>query len=232
MTYSIYKITNKVNKKIYIGLTKGFVENRLVSHFRNARCKTNMRIRLHQAIRKHGEEFFRIKTLKTFDTLAEAMECEIKLIAKYNARDYAIGYNMAFGGGIVTRTKDGQARLTKAIRKRVKKMTVEQRCAMTAKANKAKRGMTESDASRERKSKAQVIRWENTSEKDKQRMYLKRSENTSKSAKRRQVTPMQKAFSPVRQKGYQHPKVKCPHCGKIGGINAMPRFHFDRCNSL
>jgi phage FluMu protein Com len=30
-------------------------------------------------------------------------------------------------------------------------------------------------------------------------------------------------------KGRKHIKVKCPHCDKIGGITAMPRWHFDRC---
>jgi hypothetical protein len=25
------------------------------------------------------------------------------------------------------------------------------------------------------------------------------------------------------------PLVKCPNCGKIGGCNVMPRYHFDNC---
>ena len=29
--------------------------------------------------------------------------------------------------------------------------------------------------------------------------------------------------------GYQHKKVECPKCGKIGGITAMKRHHFDKC---
>ena len=27
-------------------------------------------------------------------------------------------------------------------------------------------------------------------------------------------------------------EVECPHCGKIGGVNAMKRYHFDKCPSL
>lgn len=30
-------------------------------------------------------------------------------------------------------------------------------------------------------------------------------------------------------KGRKHKKVECPHCNKIGGITAMPRWHFDNC---
>lgn len=29
--------------------------------------------------------------------------------------------------------------------------------------------------------------------------------------------------------GRKHNKVECPHCGKIGGLTAMPRWHFDNC---
>lgn len=30
-------------------------------------------------------------------------------------------------------------------------------------------------------------------------------------------------------KGRVHPKIQCPHCSKIGGLTAMPRWHFDNC---
>ena len=29
--------------------------------------------------------------------------------------------------------------------------------------------------------------------------------------------------------GRKFEKVKCPHCDKVGGLTAMPRWHFDRC---
>lgn len=31
------------------------------------------------------------------------------------------------------------------------------------------------------------------------------------------------------QSGIPKPKTTCPHCNKTGGINSMPRFHFDNC---
>lgn len=30
-------------------------------------------------------------------------------------------------------------------------------------------------------------------------------------------------------KGRKHTKIQCPYCDKIGGITAMPRWHFDNC---
>jgi len=29
--------------------------------------------------------------------------------------------------------------------------------------------------------------------------------------------------------GTKRPQIKCPHCGKIGSDNTMPRWHFDNC---
>lgn len=31
--------------------------------------------------------------------------------------------------------------------------------------------------------------------------------------------------------GKKKERVVCPHCGKEGGVNVMPRFHFDNCKS-
>jgi len=33
-------------------------------------------------------------------------------------------------------------------------------------------------------------------------------------------------------KGKIKPTSQCPHCDKIGGINTMPRWHFDNCKEL
>ena len=32
--------------------------------------------------------------------------------------------------------------------------------------------------------------------------------------------------------GIPKPTTQCPHCGKIGGINTMPRWHFNNCKEL
>jgi hypothetical protein len=34
------------------------------------------------------------------------------------------------------------------------------------------------------------------------------------------------------QKGKAKPTSQCPHCGKVGGINTMPRWHFDNCKEI
>ncbi len=32
-----------------------------------------------------------------------------------------------------------------------------------------------------------------------------------------------------KNKGRIHTKVECPHCGKVGGVTIMKRWHFDNC---
>jgi hypothetical protein len=35
-----------------------------------------------------------------------------------------------------------------------------------------------------------------------------------------------------RMKDYEYRTVECPHCHKVGGVNNMNRYHFDKCKSL
>jgi len=56
MKIYLYKITNLVNGKIYIGKTKRKIDQRFATHCRNARRKSNMAIC--KAISKYGSENF------------------------------------------------------------------------------------------------------------------------------------------------------------------------------
>ena len=54
MDYIIYKLTNKINNKFYIGITSETLNHRWKGHCRKARFGSTSN--LHQAIRKYGEE--------------------------------------------------------------------------------------------------------------------------------------------------------------------------------
>ncbi|UGL60757.1 homing endonuclease [Staphylococcus phage vB_SauM-HM01] len=54
MEYHIYKITNKNNNKIYIGITSKTVQHRFKNHIRKA--KIGSTTNLHQSMMKHGKE--------------------------------------------------------------------------------------------------------------------------------------------------------------------------------
>lgn len=92
----IYKITNKVNGKVYIGQTRYTVEARWKQH-QHKQDKTYF----HNAIRKYGVDSFTVETLEECD-VELLNEREIFYISKYNTFDY--GYNLTIGG-------DGNKRL-------------------------------------------------------------------------------------------------------------------------
>jgi group I intron endonuclease len=93
----VYKITNRVNGKIYIGKWQGkSVERRWQIHCQTA--QSGRGFYLHNAIRKYGVEVFTIEVLATANTKEELSALERSLILEYKAVDPQIGYNLAKGG--------------------------------------------------------------------------------------------------------------------------------------
>lgn len=89
----IYKITNKINGKIYIGKTEQNIEERFKQHLRDARQKTKEIRPLYRAINKYGSDNFIIEVIE--ETLVPE-EREIYWINQLNA--YRNGYNATLGG--------------------------------------------------------------------------------------------------------------------------------------
>ena len=86
----IYKITNKVNGKSYIGQTRNSVEFRWRQHY-----KAHDNKYFHRAIDKYGKENFIVETLEECD-IADLDSREIYYIDKYDT--FNNGYNMTKGG--------------------------------------------------------------------------------------------------------------------------------------
>ena len=94
----IYKITNDINKKVYIGQTVKTVNYRFKQHLRTARnCYENKQTltHFHKAIIKYGAEHFFVETIEECDdSLLD--EREIYWIQYYNS--FLEGYNSTTGG--------------------------------------------------------------------------------------------------------------------------------------
>ena len=94
----IYKITNKVDGKIYVGQTKKTLEQRKKNH----RCRyisDNSSYHLYNAMRKYGWENFEFEVLDDTATTAEELDTlEMHYITVYNTLDQSVGYNMYNGG--------------------------------------------------------------------------------------------------------------------------------------
>ena len=76
----IYKITNLVNDKIYIGRTGNSVKTRLNAHIRRARFGDSTF--LYRAIRKYGEKKFIIEEICYCYDAEATVQAEMELIKR------------------------------------------------------------------------------------------------------------------------------------------------------
>lgn len=90
----IYKITSKVNNKIYIGQTIRPIKERFSEHLRSADGKYNNQP-LYDAMNKYGKDNFVIELIGEYD-YEELNEYESLFIEQYDS--YNSGYNATLGG--------------------------------------------------------------------------------------------------------------------------------------
>lgn len=90
----VYKVTNKLNNKIYIGKTKQSLSKRRAAHYKRV-CE-NSPTNFHNALRIHPKDNFIWEIEVNCNTELEMDTAEIHCIQKYNS--YTDGYNMTFGG--------------------------------------------------------------------------------------------------------------------------------------
>ena len=95
--YCIYKHTNKINHKVYIGMTNNH-KRRWANNGKEYEPKEGRNSRFWSAIQKYGWDGFTHEILITGLSLKEAENAEIKAIAKYDSTNRYKGYNIAKGG--------------------------------------------------------------------------------------------------------------------------------------
>lgn len=89
----VYKHTNKINGKTYIGITRQNPQRRWRNGKGYVKCP-----RFYRAIEKYGWDGFYHEIL--YENLSEekAKNKEVELIKQYKSYDYKFGYNSTFGG--------------------------------------------------------------------------------------------------------------------------------------
>lgn len=113
--YEIYKITNKINGKIYIGITSNGYINRWKQHCTRALCKKeHKKSKFHLAILKYGKEVFNVELIKTAYTYKEASYLERFYIKKYDS--FEQGYNGDLGGYLRFISEDEKERISKKLK--------------------------------------------------------------------------------------------------------------------
>lgn len=91
--YKLYKITNRVNGKLYIGITKLDLHQRWAAHVGSAR---NPKYPIQHAINKYGAENFLIELICESADKKSISALEEPTIQLFNSREN--GYNVAKGG--------------------------------------------------------------------------------------------------------------------------------------
>lgn len=89
----IYKITNDINDKVYIGKTTQTVDKRWKEHIYDMRAGSQTHF--HKAVRKYGVEHFSISVIEEYPN-EELNKMEVYWIGRYNS--YNQGYNSTIGG--------------------------------------------------------------------------------------------------------------------------------------
>lgn len=108
----IYKVTNKINGKSYIGQTKFTLEKRKIEHEKHNDCY------FHYALKKYGFENFKWETVEDKILKEKLNEKEKHYINEYNT--FENGYNLTTGGeGGYIRSEETKKLLSEWASKRI-----------------------------------------------------------------------------------------------------------------
>lgn len=123
--FFIYKITNLINNKIYIGQTNNS-KRRWRHHKKDAQNPIPNQI-IGFAIKKYGVNNFTFQILENekYNTREEANLAEERIIEKFNARDKLIGYNIRPGGNVSNQSQETKEKIRQSMLKLNIKLTEE-----------------------------------------------------------------------------------------------------------
>lgn len=105
----IYKITNTINNKVYIGQTRQKLSKRWGQH--NEAKKSSF---LNQAIQKYGKDKFTIEEIDRASNIDELNEKEMYWIKFYNSSNKDFGYNLSPGGLSYIMTEEQKLKISKS----------------------------------------------------------------------------------------------------------------------
>ena len=109
--YTVYQHKNKINGKIYIGITSQEPEQRWGSQGCNYKSSPHF----YSAIQKYGWDNFEHNILFTDLTKEQACLKEQELIKEYNSMNREFGYNSTSGGDIFTMNEETKQKISQAM---------------------------------------------------------------------------------------------------------------------
>jgi group I intron endonuclease len=114
----VYKATNKINSKVYVGYTLKTLEQRKLNHFIKSKSKSNKHYfyLFKEAIRKYGLESFDWEVLCKCDSMEECCEKEKQFIKELNTIS-PYGYNLTEGGNGGIPSNETKVKISKTVKK-------------------------------------------------------------------------------------------------------------------
>lgn len=109
--YAVYQHKNKINGKVYIGITSQKPEQRWGSQGCNYKSSPHF----YSAIQKYGWDNFEHNILFTDLTKEQACLKEQELIKEYNSMNREFGYNSTSGGDIFTMNEETKQKMSQAM---------------------------------------------------------------------------------------------------------------------
>ncbi len=163
-TFVIYKFTNKINNKIYIGKTQN-LKKRISTHIRLSKNPKN---RFHLAIKKYGINNFKVEVLKVCKNQIDLSEREQYYISYF--KSIKKGYNLTEGGtGGDVFSFQSPERKQEILRKRSKSMLGKnkgKKCSeeQKIKISKTLTGSKDSLSTKIKKRKSALLKWKKIKE--------------------------------------------------------------------
>lgn len=103
----VYKITNNINGKVYIGQTTAPIKERWSKH-----CSPSSNcVKLKNAIQKYGESNFTVEIIAECSNRDELNKLEKSLIQKHNSIES--GYNLTDGGNAFNHSEETKDKIRK-----------------------------------------------------------------------------------------------------------------------
>lgn len=105
----IYRITNLLNNKVYIGKTQRSIKERWSEHCKSSKCN-----KMFNAIKKYGKENFKIEEIYYSFDIDDLNQKEMFFISQYDSIEK--GYNLTFGGEGALHSKETRNKLSKILK--------------------------------------------------------------------------------------------------------------------
>lgn len=218
----IYKTTNLINGKFYVGLDTKNDPNYLGSG-----------LLLKKAIQRYGREQFRKEILEECKTVEELRDREIFWINKLSAQNPNVGYNVADGGlgGDTFTNNPNKSQIRKKLRKNHSAETKEKISKNNWNSKTKGEGHFKTGTKWTSEQREKMIRFfEETGGPFKGKTHSLESKEINRKAHLGTVMSNEsKQKIGFANRGTIHKIIECPYCGKAGGKPAMERWHFKNC---